>query len=189
MFTLCFNTNANKDRLQYQSSSSLSTVSKNSHNHWIISTQQRLYQSSSSLSLVVPVQVATTVVAMNTDHPEWILPITVDYLFESPQGKKSCNSFIFLSWSLWSSSSFLLSILRYRHHYHRHHHCHHHLIIIITTYSQRSLWNYINIIMARLWRISISMSSLDRVLFNWYLYIYALLTDGFSVMRTVFMIQ
>ena len=47
--------------------------------------------------LVVPVQVATTVVAMNTDHPEWILPITVDYLFESPQGKKSCNSFIFLS--------------------------------------------------------------------------------------------
>jgi len=35
--------------------------------------------------LPVPVQVATTVVAMNTDHPEWILPITVDYLFESPQ--------------------------------------------------------------------------------------------------------
>ena len=48
-------------------------------------------------SLVVPVQVATTAVAMNTDHPEWTLPITVDYLFESPQGKKSCNSFIFLS--------------------------------------------------------------------------------------------
>jgi len=122
MFTLCINTNADKDQLQYQSSSSLSTVSKNSHNLWIIFTQQRLYQSSSSLSLIVPVQVATTVVAMNTDHPEWILPITVDYLFESPQGKKSCNSFIFLSWSLWSSSSFLSSILRYRHHYHRHHH-------------------------------------------------------------------
>jgi len=109
MFTLCINTNADKDQLQYQSSSSLSTVSKNSHNHWIISTQQRLYQSSSLLSLIVPVQVATTAVAMNTDHPEWILPITVDYLFESPQGKKSSNSFIFLSWSLWTSSSSFLS--------------------------------------------------------------------------------
>jgi hypothetical protein len=64
--------NTDKDQLQYPLSSS--------------SVSPSLSPPPSSLSLVVPVQVATTVVAMNTDHPEWTLPITVDYLFESPQG-------------------------------------------------------------------------------------------------------